>query len=407
MYSRSKVRTLAVLMGAVSLLVGCATLPASGPSDTSITQGAQARVSGGDAALGYDYALVEVNERVVPNVTEDGSSLTKTFGVGRAPAPEIRVGVGDVVSVTIFESATGGLFIPNDAGARPGNFVSLPNETVDRSGALSVPYAGTIPALGRTLPEIQTDIEKRLASRAIEPQAIVTLVSQKSNDVAVIGHVNTPGKFSVPPGGERILDLIGRAQGLSKEPYQSSITLQRNNKRATVAFNTLITHPTENIYVAPLDTIYVYAETKTFVAFGATGDNKKIEFGSEKVSLAEAVGMAGGLLDNRADPGQTFVYRAEDRGALAKMGIDVTRFGDKKEIPTIYRTNLRDPASYFAARAFQMRDKDIVYVSNADSVELLKFLTVINAVSGTGANVASDTVTTRDALHQLGRNAHN
>lgn len=406
MYSRSKLRTLAVLMGAVSLLVGCATLPASGPSDASITQGAQAHMEGEDAALGYKYALVDVSERVIPHVTEDGQSLAKTFGAGRAPAPEIRVGVGDILSVTIFESATGGLFIPNDAGARPGNYVSLPNQTVDRSGALSVPYAGTIPALGRTLPAIQGDIEKRLASRAIEPQVLVTLVTQKSNDVAVIGHVNTPGKFNVPPGGERVLDLIARAEGLSKEPYQSSITLQRNNRRATVAFNTLISHPAENIYVAPLDTIYIYAETKTFVAFGATGDNQKIEFGSEKVSLAEAVGMAGGLLDNRADPGQTFVYRVESRSALAKMGIDVTRFGDKTEIPTVYRTNLRDPASYFAARDFQMRDKDVLYVSNAASVEILKFLTLVDAMSGTTTNVASDAVTTRDALHQIGRAAH-
>ena len=406
MHLPRRVRTLAALIAASALLAACAALPASGPTDQSIVENAGARVVNEATGIGFRYALVDVTKGVLPHVSKDGQSLAGTFGVGRAAAPEIRVGVGDILSVTIFESATGGLFIPNDAGARPGNYVSLPNQTVDRAGGLSVPYAGTVPALGRTLPAIQADIEKRLASRAIEPQVLVTLVSQKSSDVAVVGHVNTPGKFNVPPGGERVLDLIARAAGLLKQPYQTSVTLQRGSARATVPFDTLIANPRENVYVAPLDTIYVYAETKTFVAFGATGQNQKIEFGAETLSLAEAVGLSGGLLDGRAEPGQTFVYRVESRTALAALGVDLTPFGDAKEIPTIYRTNLRDPASYFAAREFAMRDKDVIYVSNAASVEILKFLTLVDAMSGTTSGVASDAVTTRDALHQLGRAAH-
>jgi polysaccharide export outer membrane protein len=398
----------ALLVAATALSVtGCSTLPASGPSDSAIESGAAASAKPENGIVGFNYALVDVSKGILSHVSVDSQSLGKTFGLGRAPAPEIRIGVGDVVAVTIFESATGGLFIPNDAGSRPGNFVTLPNQTVDRSGAIAVPYAGLVPALGRSLNQIQADIEKRLASRAIEPQAVVTLVTQKSNDVSVVGDVNVPGKFSVQPGGERVLDLIARAQGLKKQPYESSITVQRDGKRATVAFNALVTNPMENIFVGNGDTIYVYGETKSFVAFGATGTNQKFDFSSENISLAEAVGLAGGLLDSRADPGQTFVYRVEDRRSLEKMGVDVTRFAGMTDVPTIYRTNLRDPSAYFAARSFRMRDKDIIYVSNASSVELIKFLTVVNAVSATNANVPADGVTARDSWHQLGRAAHN
>ena len=399
-------RTLACVVGGALAVAGCSALPANGPSDTAISGGAVVHSVSDDATVGFKYALVDVNKGILPYVSEDGDSFAATFGLGRAPAPEIRVGVGDVLSVTIFESTSGGLFIPNDAGSRPGNYVSLPNQTVDRSGGLSVPYAGSVPAVGRTLPQIQAEIERRLAARAIEPQVLVTLVSQRSNDVSVVGDVNAPGRFTVQPGGERILDLIAHAGGLKKDSYSSSVTLQRGGRKATVAFNTLISRGTENIYVGAGDTIYIYSESKTYIAFGATGQNTKFNFGSEKLSLAEAVGQAGGLLDNRADPGQTFIYRLEGRKALEKMGVDIARFGDRKEIPTIYRTNLRDPAGYFAARDFQMRDKDIIYVSNASSVELIKFLNVVDAISGTTANVAGDAVTTRDALHQLGRAAH-
>jgi len=73
----------------------------------------------------------------------------------------ITLGIGDVVSVTIFEPP-GGLFVPSDAGARPGNFVTLPNQIVDSNGNITVPYAGTIPAAGRTPSEVQQAINEAL-----------------------------------------------------------------------------------------------------------------------------------------------------------------------------------------------------------------------------------------------------
>ena len=36
--------------------------------------------------------------------------------------------------------------------------------------------------------------------------------------------------------------------------------------------------------------------------------------------------------------------------------------------------NFRDPSGYFLAQAFEMRNKDVIYVSNAIAVETTKFL---------------------------------
>jgi polysaccharide export outer membrane protein len=140
------------------------------------------------------------------------------------------------------------------------------------------------------------------------------------------------------------------------------------------------------------------------LAFGASGLNGQFDFDSERVSLAEGVAKAGGLLDNRADPRQVLMYRGEDRKTLEKIGVNLDKFDPEATvIPTIYRTNLRDPSGFFVAQTFQLRNKDILYVSNSDSVELIKFLTVLDAVSGTIANVATDVVTTRDAVRELRR----
>jgi polysaccharide export outer membrane protein len=322
----------------------------------------------------------------------------------------IRVGVGDVVQVSIFESSAGGLFIPAEAGSRPGNFVTIPSQTVDRSGTISVPFAGQVPAAGRSLPEIQKDIEARLAKRAVEPQAIVSLVEQNASEVAVVGEVvNATNKFKIRPNGERVLDMVSKAGGLKFPGYEVFVTLQRGRMKTTVYFPTLVNTPEENIFVQPGDVLYVYREQQKYVAVGAlssvgqtSGLTGLFAFEQERLSLNEAVAKAGGLLDSRANPGQVFLYRMEYRKTLEALRVDLRKFPrDQKFIPTIYRANFRDPSSFFFAQSFPMRHKDIVYVSNADAVEVTKFLIFLRTITSTVAGVADDALVTRDSIRAL------
>jgi polysaccharide export outer membrane protein len=392
-------------------LAACTALPTSGPSHRDITEGAAASLLSKRDTVAFDYVLLDINKGVLERVVDIGpGSFFRTFGRGHGPAPVIRVGVGDVVQVSVFEASAGGLFIPAEAGVRPGNFVTLPSQTVDRSGTISVPFAGQVPAAGRTLPEIQRDIESRLANRAIEPQVIVTLAEQNATEVTVVGDVvTTANKFRIRPGGERVLDMISKAGGLRFPGYELFVTLQRGKQKSTIYFPTLVNSPNENIFVAPGDTLYVYREQQKFVAVGAVGSSGQTSgltgqfaFEQERLSLNEAVAKAGGLLDFRADPGQVFLYRLEYRESLESLKVDLKRFPrDQKLIPTIYRANFRDPSSFFFAQGFPMRHKDIIYVSNADSVEVIKFLAYLRTITSTVSGVADDAVVTRDSIRAL------
>src|SRR4029079_7198057 len=88
---------------------------------------------------------------------------------------------GDVLTVPIFEPGSGGLFIPAEAGVRPGNFVTIPSQAVDNNGNISVPYAGNIRANGRTKSQLQEAIVDALKNRAIEPQVVVSVVTQQTS----------------------------------------------------------------------------------------------------------------------------------------------------------------------------------------------------------------------------------
>ena len=392
----------ALIVGLLAL-AGCSMISDSGPSRRAVESQATVALAASTGASILEYALVDLNRFVLPLIDDPGpGSLLRTFGAGHGPVPEIKVGVGDTIQVTLFEAQAGGLFIPVDAGSRPGNFVTLPNQIVDAKGYITVPYAGQIPVLNRGTPAIQRDIVEKLKDRAIEPQALVALVAQTSTQVTVVGDVNTPGKISINPAGDRVLDAISRAGGIHNPGYEEFVTLQRHGLKGTVYFINLVKNPHENVYVAPGDTLYVYQYQRAFMAFGATGNSGQFKFLQENVTLSDAVGKAGGLLDGRAEPGQVFVYRIEKRSTLERMGVDTSNFPEERqEIPTIFRVNFRDPSGFFAARRFPMRDNDIIYVDNADQVEITKFLSMITTITGAASTVAGDAASTKASILYL------
>lgn len=378
-------------LGVALLCASCGTqlLPDAGPNALAVKSGMTWN--------GPPYGLVKLTPETINILEEYGPRpLSATFGDHRPP-PEIRFGIGDVVSVTIFEAAAGGLFIPSEAGVRPGNFVTLPNQPIDTKGMISVPYAGLVPAAGKTPSQVEQEIVGRIKNRAIEPQAIVALVTQNTSLITVVGEVNTvftpSGRLPAQPAGERLLDIITRAGGLRDQGQDTWVVLERHGHRAAVPFGTLIYEPGNNIWAWPGDTIYLYKEPQTYLAFGASGQQGQFQFsaGSQssawRMTLAEGLAAAGGLLDLQADPGSVFLYRREPREVAERLGVDCSKMPEPT-VPIVYSVSLADPAGYFLASRMQMRNKDVVFAANAQAVEITKFTQFLNALLTTANNAA-------------------
>jgi len=393
------IRLIVVFFVAVTL-GACTSLPKSGPDQDDINNNAAVSVTTPQRRVDIDYVLIDLNKAVLPYFATSSEPSLRGFGGGRGGAPSVPLGFGDVVQVSIFESQSGGLFIPADAGSRPGNYITLPPQTIDRSGTITVPYAGRVRAAGRLKEEIEQQIEDTLAARAIEPQVVLTTTTNRSSTVSVVGDVNDPQKIEITSAGDRILDVIATAGGLTSPNIETNVTLQRRGRTATVAYDTLLKRPEENIYVAPGDIVSVKRDKRTYLALGATGLNSRIEFEDANLSLAEALAKAGGPLDGRADPGEVAVYRQVDRAILQKMGLNLAKFSSAA-IPVIFRANLRDPATLFAAQDFLLQDKDAIYISNAKAVELVKFLDVLNSVTSTVSGVTNDAASTKASVQAL------
>jgi polysaccharide export outer membrane protein len=233
--------------------------------------------------------------------------------------------------------------------------------------------------------EVEDEIIEALKDKAIDPQAVVTLVEQRTSLISVLGDVNNTARFPATPEGERLLDVLTRAGGPKSQGYDSWVIVERDKKRGLAPFGALIYEPSNNIWIHPHDVIYLYREPQTFVVFGATGTQNLFNFDAWRLSLSEALAKAGGLQDLQADPASVFLYRGETRELAARLGVNCDRFKGPI-IPIVYQINLRDPGGYFLTTRFQMRNKDVIYAPNNPTVDAAKAMAFFQLVMATVNN---------------------
>ena len=159
------------------------------------------------------------------------------------------------------------------------------------------------------------------------------------------------------------------------------MTMERQGHRATVPFGALIYEPSNNIYVCPTTLFISTTSRKRFWHSVLPGcrDNSNLMHGEyllRKLLVRRAASPISGRIV------LVFLYRGETREVAERIGIDCSQFPGPI-IPVIYNVNFRDPAGYFLAKTFEMRNKDVVYVSNAVTVETSKFLEHLRLIMAT------------------------
>ena len=128
-------------------LAGCSILPSAGPPSAS------AVVASGKAGDQILFDVVQVDDRVVSTLLGQPKESFSTRFQKNPDPPELRIAIGDTISVTIWESAAGGLF--SEAPERP--FTGSPPRTEPlspepRPAAPQSPVPGAEPTLEPSLP---------------------------------------------------------------------------------------------------------------------------------------------------------------------------------------------------------------------------------------------------------------
>jgi polysaccharide export outer membrane protein len=259
---------------------------------------------------------------------------------------------------------------------------TIPDQQVAPDGTIGIPYAGQVPAAGRTPAEVQQTIEALLASKALQPQALVIVKKSDANAVTVAGEVVAGARIPLSPGGDRLLQVIAAARGAQTPVHETFVRLSRNGVTATIPFEQLVADPAEDIYARPGDVLTLVRVPQTFSVFGATGRNDLITFDTEKLTLSQALAKSQGLNDDLANPAGVFLFRYEPVSVVRALDQPVaTRIQDGTS-PVAYRFDFADANSYLIADQFPVRDKDIIFVADAAAVQVQKVFTVLQTITG-------------------------
>ncbi|MFB9948277.1 polysaccharide biosynthesis/export family protein [Rhizobium puerariae] len=365
-------------------------MPAAGPKTAVVLE--EAKISAGGKAPAF--AMVDVTSQAqVRNVARPKPSLAAHFGEG-ARDPGLRIAVGDVVSVSLWEAPPGTLFgaTATTAGQQQasGGSVTIPQQVVNSDRTIAVPYVGRVVVAGRTPAEVERSVVSSLAGKAVMPQALVTVQQSTANTVTVTGEVAGGARVSLSPAGDRLLDAVAAAGGLRASVNESVVYLTRRGTTLDIPFASIVRNPRENVRLRPGDVVTVVQEPRTYTVLGATGQNAEVQFSSTRVTMANALARAGGLLDNRADAAGVFLLRYEPRAVASRVvppGNPVLQRSDP--VPVVYRFNLKSATTLLAMQDFDIQPRDIVYVSNASGIDLQKFLALFQGISGPALSATS------------------
>lgn len=367
------------------LTAACSSLPQSGPSAQDVKQ----QASNPDTQT---YEVVDIDAETLAITRLRAPDSFYTGFAGKKPTRTPVLGVGDVVTITIWEPGSGGVFSPAPGptglpSATGG--VTIPQQAVNSGGRIFVPYAGEVIAAGKTPEQVQAEIVGKLAGKAVDPQVLVTIAQPISNTVTIGGEVVAGARVPLNLKGDKLLDVIATAGGVRVPVDDTAVHLSRDNRTVKVPLRQVIDNPRENIAILPGDSITLVRDQQTFIAYGATGRNAEIPFETNELTLTSALVKAGGLIDSRSDPSGVFLLRYEPEFVARKLKPDSSLIVAGGYTPIVYRLDMRKTESIFLSRTFPVFNHDVIYVSNAPITDVQKAMQIFVLIAQPATTAAS------------------
>ena len=226
-----------------------------------------------------------------------------TSGARAQQAAEYQLGPGDIIRITVFQNP------------------DLTTETrVSETGVVTFPLVGNVKVGGLTIPSAEALIAKQLRSGGfvLKPQVGILPLQMRSNQVAVLGQVNRPGRYPLETFDMRLSDMLATAGGIAATGADEIVLVgKRDGKsvRMTIDIPSLFTKGdlTEDAPLVGGDVIYV-SRAPTFYIYGEV--NRPGAFRLERdMTVMQGLATGGGVTLRGTESGLR-IHRRGDDGQL-------------------------------------------------------------------------------------------
>ncbi|MHC0506637.1 polysaccharide biosynthesis/export family protein [Achromobacter aegrifaciens] len=293
----------------------------------------------------------------------DNEGVDKLYG----KSGPYLIGPGDILSIVVWDHPE--LVLPTQTYAIGTGVTELaigdtasgiPGYTVSSTGYIQFPYAGLLKVAGLTELQARNLIVNSSSKYIQDPQITVRVLGYRSKRVYVDGEVKTPGAIAINDIPMTLLEAINRAGGILPTGDRSAVYVIRDGRRTRVNvpaliergqdLNQVLLKSGDIVRVTPRD------DSKVFVMGEVTLPTAAV-MRDGRMSLTEALGLAGGPNQLTSNPSQIFVVRSTEQAT-----------------PLVFHLNAGSPQTLAVAEKFELQPKDVVFVDTAALVRWNRFI---------------------------------
>ncbi|MAS40299.1 MAG: polysaccharide export protein EpsE [Porticoccaceae bacterium] len=229
--------------------------------------------------------------------------LLAQHAFAQGDAPEYVLGPGDIIRITVFQNP------------------DLTTEArVSEADAITFPLVGSVQVGGLTVPAAERAIAQQLRTGGfvLQPQVNILPLQIRGSQVAVLGHVNRPGRYPLETLDTRLSDMLATAGGISASGADEVVLVgERGGQPLRVTVNIpktfamgdfskdLLLEGGDRIYVQRAPMFYIYGEVNRPGAF-------RLE---EGMTVMQGLATGGGITARGTEKGIQ-IHRRDADGKL-------------------------------------------------------------------------------------------
>ncbi|MGR3762365.1 polysaccharide biosynthesis/export family protein (plasmid) [Roseobacteraceae bacterium NS-SX3] len=341
--------------GLALLPAACSRLPGGAPASEEILKEA------GEAEA--EFALYKVTRAFLPTVAHwPQASHPQRLGWIQAShgAKTQIIQPGDKLTLRIWDSNDNSLLTSPEQ-----KMVQLQDMTVAANGSIFMPYVGSVNVFGLTPDLARERLQEQLEAIVPSAQVQLDMTEGRNNSVDLVSGVAQPGTYPMPDRNYTVMGLISAGGGISANLNNPQIRLVRGRQIFGTSVSNLLNNPQLDTLLRGGDRVFVEEDERYFLSFGATGREDLHIFTKDEVSAMDAMSIAGGFQDSKADPQGLLVLREYPASAVAP-GVRGPRHPR-----VVFTLDLTSADGLFSARNFQIQHGDLVMATESPVNDVL------------------------------------
>ena len=220
---------------------------------------------------------------------------------------EYLLGTGDILKISVFQNP------------------DLATEArVSELGAISFPLVGSVQVRGLTLPGAEKKISQMLKDGGfvLKPQVNALLVQAVSNQVAVLGQVNRPGRYSIEASGGKLSGMLSAAGGINTATGGDIVTVSgmRDGKPFRKEIDVVKTFEDgsvlDDIELSGGDILYI-GRASVFYIYGQVGHSGAFRL-ERGMTVMQTLAAGGGITAKGTTRG-VVIHRRDATGKVKEL----------------------------------------------------------------------------------------